>query len=124
MRARELLRGGAAEQAQRQRQLVAQELEDVPHAVLACRREAEDRRAAGEHRACAQRERLGDVGAAADAAVEIDLDPSGDRVDHLRQRVERRRSSVELAAAVVRDDDRRRAVLDRQLGVLGGDDRP
>ena len=94
----------------------------MANAVLARRGEAEDRRAAGEHRARPERERLGDVGAAPDAAVEVDLGAACDRVDHLRQRVERGGSAVELAAAVVRDDDRRRAVLDRELGVLGGDD--
>ena len=83
-------------------------------ARLAVDGEAPERRAAGEHRARAERERLDDVGAAADAAVEEHLDPAVDRVDHLRQRVERRRDAVELAAAVVRDDERGGAVLARE----------
>src|SRR6476620_6356600 len=106
VRGRELVRRGTAEQAEGQRQLVTQELEDVAHSLLARRREAEDRRAAGEHGARAERDRLGDVGAAPDAAVEIDLGASRDRLGYLRQRVERGWSAVELAAAVVRDDDR------------------
>ena len=43
-----------------------------------------------------------------------------DRLDHLGDDVERRRHAVELAAAVVRDDHRCRAVLGREQGVLRG----
>ena len=47
--------------------------------------------------------------------------PAVDRLDHLGQRVDRRRDAVELAAAVVRDDDRGGAVLAREPRVLGGE---
>src|SRR3954451_3498245 len=102
MRAGELCRRGAAEQAQRQCQLVPQELEDMAHAVLSRDGETVDRRATGEHRARPEGERLGDVGPATDTAVEIALDTAADRVAHLRQRVERGGSPVELTPAVIR----------------------
>ena len=80
----------------------------MARARLAVDGEPPERRAAGEHGARAERERLDDVGAAADAAVDQHLDAAVDRLDHLGQRVDRRRDAVELAAAVVRDDDRPR----------------
>ena len=58
------------------------------------------------------------VNAAAVAAVEEDLAPVADGLDDLRERVEARGHAVELAAAVVRDDDPRGAVLAGEHGVL------
>ena len=63
-----------------------------------------------------------DVDAAADAAVEQHLAAVADRVDDLGQRVEARGDAVELAPAVVRDDDAGGAVVAREDGVLGGED--
>ena len=91
----------------------------MTRAGLAVDGEAPERRAAGEHGARAEGERLDDVRAAADAAVDEHLDAAVDRLDDLGQRVDRRRDAVELPAAVVRDDDRRRAVLAREPRVLG-----
>ena len=70
----------------------------------------------------AEGERRGHVGAAPDAAVEQHLQPVADRVDDVGQRLDRRHRSVELAAAVVRDDDPGGAVLGGQDGVLGVED--
>ena len=94
-------------QLQRAEDLRLQQLEHAARAGLAVDGEAPERRAAGEDRARAERERLHDVGAAADAAVEQHLDAAVDGLDHLRERVDRRRHAVELTPAVVRDDDRR-----------------
>ena len=93
-------------------------------ALLAADGEAPERRAADEHGAGAERERLDDVGAAADAAVDEHLDPTVDRLDDLGQRVDRRGDAVELPAAVVRDDDPGGAVLAREPRVLGGERSP
>ena len=92
-----------------------------PRARLAVDGEPPERRAAGQHRACAERERLDDVRAAADPAVDEHLDAAADRLDDLRQHVDRRGDAVELPAAVVRDDDPRGAVLAREARVLGGE---
>ena len=91
----------------------------MPRSRFAVDGEAPQRRAAGEHRARAEGERLDDVAAAPDAAVDEHLDPAVDRLDDLGQRVDRRRDAVELPAAVVRDDDPGGAVLARELRVLG-----
>ena len=89
---------------------------------LAARREAPERRPADEHRVGAERQGDRDVGAAADAAVDQHRGAAGDRVDDLRQGVGGGRRAVELAAAVVGDDDAGGAVLDRERRVLGGQD--
>ena len=89
-----------------------QELEHSLRARLPVAREPPERRAAGENGPGSEGERLDDVGAAADAAVDVDLDPAGDGLDDLGQQGGRRRDGVELAAAVVGDDDRVGAVLD------------
>ena len=81
--------------------------------------EAPQRRPPDQHGPGAERQRLQDVHAAADAAVHQDLQPVARRRDHLGERVERRGRAVELAAAVVRDDDARGAGLrgaDRVVG--------
>ncbi len=89
-------------------------------AVLAVDGEPPEHRAPGQRRAGAEREGLDDVGAAPDAAVDEHLDAAVDRLDHLGQDVDRRRDPVELAPAVVGDDDPRGAVLAREHGVLAG----
>ena len=82
-------------------------------------REAVGVRAADEHRPCAERDRLERVGAAVDTAVEEHRDPVADRLDDRRQRVERRDRAVDLAAAVVGDDDAVDPVLDGRPRVVG-----
>ena len=79
-------------------------------------------RAADEHGARAEGQRLDDVGAAPDAAVDEHVDAAGDGVDDRGQRVGARQDGVELAAAVIGDHHARGAVGDGQLGVLGGED--
>ena len=76
--------------------------------------------AADQHRVGAEREGDRDVDAAADAAVDQHRAAAGDRVDRLGQGVGGGAHAVELAAAVVGDDDARRPVLDRERRVLGG----
>ena len=77
---------------------------------------------AEEDAARPERQGDGDVEARPDAAVDPDLGPSGDRVDDLAEDVGRRRDPVELARAVVADDERVGAVLDGEARVLGGQD--
>lgn len=74
--------------AQRHREikLLLYDLECAPDAALPARTEPVEERAADTARA--ERSRLEDVLARADAAVEVDLDPAADRVDDLGQRAE------------------------------------
>src|SRR5207249_10013250 len=85
-------------------------------------REAPEDRTPDEHGARAERERLQDVRPAPDAAIDQDLDPTRDLVEHLGQGVEAGLRPVELAPAMVRDDDGGDTVLDRKMRVLGGHD--
>ena len=99
---------------------VAEQLEHAPRSRLPVGRETPERRAAGENGAGAERQCLDHVGAAADAAVDVDLDPAVDGLDDLGQERGGRRDGVELTAAVIRDDDRVGAVLDCEQRVLAG----
>src|SRR5581483_1912555 len=70
----------------------------------------------------AGRDRLDHVGAAVKAAVDDDFGAAADRLDDLGQHVERAAAMVELAAAMIGDEDELDAVIERDLGVLGGGD--
>ncbi len=63
----------------------------------------------------AERQGEEDVGAGADAAVEQHRDAAADLGGDLGQHVEAGRGRVDLAAAVVGDEDRRRARADGRL---------
>ena len=120
-RARGQLGGrGATAEGERQLQLLAEQRQDPPRALLAADRKPPEGGATDQHRVGAQGEGDRDVDAAADSAVDEHRSTPGDRVDHLGQRVGGRQAAVELAAAVVGDDDGGGAVLDREGGVLGG----
>ena len=102
----ELVRPCDAGQRHRQLELGEHAAEDVAHTGLAAEPEAVDVRASEEHRPRAERQRLDDVGARANAAVEQHLESIADRVDHRGERVERRDRPVDLATAVIRHDHR------------------
>src|SRR5262249_56562157 len=97
---------------------VAEQLERAAGPLLAVDDEPPERRPPGQDRTGAERERLEDVGAASDPSVEQHLDPAADGVNDLRQRVDRGRDAVELAPAVVGDDEAGGAVLAGEAGVL------
>ena len=89
---------------------------------LAVGGEAPEVGAADHHGPGAERERLDDVAAAPDAAVEQDLDLVADRVGDRRQRADRRRRAVEVVAAVVGHRDRGDAGVDGAAGVVDAHD--
>ena len=66
----------------------AKHFQDVGNACLAGRGQSVEVRPADGAGVGAQRERLDDVRAAADAAVDDDLDPTGRPLDDLREDVE------------------------------------
>jgi len=72
----------------------------------------------GEGAACPQCQCLEDIGATTDAAVKQDGNLAVHRRHDLRQNLQRRRTIIHRAPAVIGDDDRIRPVLDRQLGVF------
>ena len=69
-----------------------------------------------------QRERAEDVGAGANAAVQHYRDTPPDGLDDRRERIHRRDRAVDLAPAVVGDDDPVHPVLDGRDGVCGVQD--
>jgi hypothetical protein len=105
----------------RQLQLLPQYLHDPPHALGTVHGEPPERGPAHEDGPRSQRERLGDVGPAANAAIQVDLGASRDRIHDGQQRLHAGRDAIELAPAVGRDHDAAGAVLDRERRVLGMD---
>lgn len=103
-------------------QFLGEQLDDAADAALAGGRQAVGGEAADDHGRRAEGECEEDVGAGADAAVEQDRDAAGDLRRDLGQHVEAGRGRVDLAAAVVGDEDRRRAGADGRLRRLGGED--
>src|SRR5207248_10477130 len=97
----ELAVGGHAEQRQADADLVFEELEEAHHARGAGGGETVDIEPAAGDRVGAEDQRLHHVGAAADAAIDNDAGAAADRLDDLRQYVDRADALVELAAAVV-----------------------
>ena len=84
--------------------------------------EAPERWAADEDGFGAEGEGFQDVAAAADAAIHQDGDLAGDGFDYVGEGVEGADDAVELAAAVVGDDDAGGTALDGDFSVFGGDD--
>ena len=70
----------------------------------------------------AQCQGLYDVCAAPDAAVHENLSAPRHRVGNSRERFERCRGGVQVPSSMIRDDDRRNAVLDRELCIFGRQD--
>ncbi len=67
-------------------------------------------------------DRLDDIGAAAERAVDHDLGAAGDGVDDLRQHMHGAAAVIELASAVVRNINPVDAVIDRDRRILRGRD--
>ena len=101
----ELVWAGEAAEGHRQVELGQGHPQHRFDAGLAAEGQAPDVGAAEADRVGAEGERLEDVGAGADAAVEEDRELLGDRGGDRRQGVERGDRAVDLAAAVVGDDD-------------------
>ena len=93
--------GGDAEQRQADADLVLEDLEEAHHALGASRGKAVDVEPAAGDRVGAEDQRLDDVGAAANTAIDDDTRAAADRFDDLRQYVDRTDALIELAAAMV-----------------------
>ncbi len=103
-------------------------VEHGAHALGTLQRQTPHRGTRDQHRARAERQRLHDVGAAADAAVDIDLGALTDGGDDLGQRVATGNRCIEVAAAMVRHDQRLHARIEEPQRIVAaqhalGDDR-
>src|SRR5579863_1405138 len=107
--------GDAVPAAERERaiDLAAEKLERPIDAVLAGAGDAPELRASDQDRARAERQRLDHVDAAPEAAVDHDRGLTAGRLDHPGKRADRSDGAVELAAAMIGDDDSIDAALDR-----------
>src|SRR6516225_8866714 len=117
--------GGKArdpEQRETDRDLVLEDFEQAHNAGAAGRGEAINIEPADRNRVGPQYHRLDDIGAAADPAVDDDSRAIADRLDDLRQDIERAENVIELAAAMVRHIDAVDAELDRAPRILGRGD--
>jgi hypothetical protein len=109
---------GVAAEGHRDVQFLVDDLQRLGHAGFAHRAQAVDHGAADHRAARAQGPGLEHVLAAADAAVHPDLDLAAHRRDDGRQRLDARRRAVELAPAVVADDDGVGSALPRPVSRL------
>src|ERR1700733_9584733 len=100
-RALDLADLGVAAEREREVELGEQAAQHVFDPGLAVERKPPDVRAPDADRVGAQRERLEDVGAGADAAVEQQRELAADGFADAGQRIERTDRAVDLAAAVV-----------------------
>src|SRR5204862_4706259 len=98
--------------------LLAEQAQDVRDTFLPCNRKTPQHRPSDQDAPRAECERLEHVCTAPDAAVEQHLGASIHGLDDFLQRIEARRDSVELTAAVIRDDHGRGAVLAGEPCVL------
>jgi hypothetical protein len=81
-------RRGTPKKAQAKLHLVAQQLQDVDHALLPARGERVDNWTSDEHGSPTERECAQNIDATAHAAVEQDLSTRADGLRDLRQRID------------------------------------
>ena len=98
--------------------LAPEDVEGPLDALLATGHQAVEVRAPDQAGSGAHRDGRDDVPAGHDPAVEIDLGTVADRGDDPGQLLQRGRCAVELAATVVRDDDRVGSPIDDRAGVV------
>src|SRR5476649_1636031 len=115
----ELIPARDAELAEAALDLVLEQLEDADDAALPGGGGPETLHAADPDRVGAEGERLADIGAALEAAVDDDLGAPLNRRDDLGQHLDRAAAAVELTPGMVRDADPFDAVIDGDGGVLG-----
>ena len=101
-----------------ERQFRPQDFENALHASRAERAQAPEWCPAHLHGICTQRQSLENVAAAPYAAVHQNRDAAADRVDDFRKYFKRGRSVVQIAPAVIGNNDPVDAVFHCQLCVL------
>src|SRR5215210_90766 len=116
---RDLVHGPAARQAHREVEVRDEVLHDLAHPLGSGDPEPIDVRPAEQDRGGAQRQRLERVRAAADAAVEQHRHATVHRLEDARECVEGGDGAIDLATAVVGDDDPVHPSVHRATGVVG-----
>src|SRR3954454_12362631 len=110
------------EQRQADADLVFEDLEQPHDPRPAGRRQPVHVKPADDDAIGTENDRLDEIGAAGDRAVDPDLAAPADRINDLRQYRDRSDPLVELPAAVVRHVDDIDPVIDRDPGILAGGD--
>src|SRR5579875_3781449 len=113
---------GQPHQHHRDVELVADDLDRFGHPRLTRGPQTVNESASDQAGAGAESEGAQDVLTAADPAVEKHLDLRADGIGDLREHGDRRWSAVELATAMIRNDDRRGSGLRRDLRILDVED--
>src|SRR3954447_12363209 len=111
---------GDAEERHRPAYLLGEDLRGAGHTALTAGHQAVQVRPADKAGVRAESDRGDDVGTGHDAGVEIDLGVAAHRLADVGKDTQRRGSAVQLATAVVREDDRVCAGVDYAAGVLDG----
>src|SRR5258708_18038140 len=109
-----------AKQPQRTDHLVLEQFQHPHYSGLALGGERPALQPADADEISAGYNRLDDVGAAADRAIDHDLGAAGDGVDAFRQYMHRTAAMVELASTVVRHVDPIHAVIERDQRIFRG----
>jgi|SRR5579871_1051316 len=117
----EFLDGRAAEEAEGAVDAFAEDLNAAKNAGFACGAEPVSVGAPDKNGASAEADGFDDVGAATDSAVEKDFGLTADGGDDFRQDAESWRNGVELAAAVIGNDDGGGADIDSATRVVCGE---
>lgn len=118
----EMLRSTRLNPRKMQRQLIVaeQRLDNMPHPRLPTQHQPENIRPSKQTHPRAQRQRLRNVRSGPDAGVEEDVELVAHGVDDTGEDAEGADAAVDLAAAVVADDDAVDAVGDAGLGIGDG----
>jgi len=103
-------------------QLVPEDLDHTADANSAGNAERVAVWASNQDRRRSQSERFQHVRASLNATVNQERDSTLDPIHDLRQRINRRRRSIEISPTMIRHHDGLRAGLDRKLGILRVED--
>src|ERR1700733_14057353 len=115
----ELAHSVPAAERERADDLAPEEFERPEDAILPGAGDAPKVRAADHDRAGAKRQRLDDIDSTPEAAVDEHRRPAADRLDHTGKRADRGDRPVELAPAMIGDDDPVGAAFDRLARFTG-----
>src|SRR5207253_421975 len=109
---------GESGEAHRADELVLEDLQHAYAASDATRGQAPTLQPSKRNHISPERDRLEDVAAALNPAIQDDLSSAAHRLDDLGQRLEAAETVIDLASTVIRHPDVFDSVLDRQLGVF------
>ena len=121
-RAVEILQRRHAQQLQVVPDVVAQRLQELDDGRLATPGQCDERWTTETDGSSTERDSGNYVSAGSNTAIDNDIDVGADTIDDRWKHVDRRRNSIELAAAVIGDVNARSARVARPFGVVGSED--